>query len=86
MEADSESYRIGDGGDRMKHLWKGLFPYRCELEKEYAYAYSKEQARVIMLRRLAKRHGVHPSTVLSMFPAGGGNHAIELELEITEDT
>jgi hypothetical protein len=68
-----------------KHLWKGLFSYRCELQREFAYAYSKEQARVIMCRRLAKKHDVHPSVVLGLFSGEKQNFTIEIETEFTEE-
>jgi hypothetical protein len=58
--------------------------YRCELQCEYAYAYTQSQARVIMCRRLAKRHGVHPSVVLGLFDGSKDNYRIELEMEVRE--
>ena len=68
----------------IKQLWKGIFSYHCGLEKEYAYAFSREQARVIMARRLAKKHGVHPSVVLGMFDGKRDNFSIEIEMEVKE--
>ena len=65
----------------MKQLYKGIFSYRCEMEKVFAYAASTEQARVIMCRRLAKKHDVHPSTVLSMFDGSKPNYEIKIEME-----
>ncbi len=69
---------------RTKNLWKGLFNYSCALEREYAYAFSKSQARVIMCRRLAKKHDVHPSVVLGMFDGKRDNFSIEIEMEVKE--
>jgi hypothetical protein len=69
---------------KCKQLFKGLFSYRCELEELYAYAYSWEQARVSMCQRLAKKHDVHPATVLGMFK-DRNNFSIEVEMEITEN-
>jgi hypothetical protein len=70
---------------KIKNLYKGLFNYSCALEREYAYAYSKEQARVVMCRRLAKKHDVHPSVVLGMFDGERTNYEITLEMEVKED-
>jgi hypothetical protein len=72
-------------GTKIKQLFKGLFNYSCALEREYAYAHSKDQARVIMCRRLAKKHDVHPSVVLNMFNGKRDNFSIEIEMEVTED-
>jgi len=69
----------------MKKLYRGLFNYRCELEREFAYAYSKEQARLIFCRRLAEKHDVHPSVVLGMFDGKKDNFIIEIEMEVTEN-
>ena len=70
---------------KAKQLFKGIFSYRCELERLYAYAYTKEQARLIMCRRLAKKHDVHPSTVLAMFDGSSDNYDIKIEVEFKED-
>jgi len=71
--------------DKCKQLFKGVFSYRCELQREYAYAFSKEQARVVMCRRLAKKHGVHQSVVLSMFNGERDNYQITIETEMREE-
>jgi len=68
----------------MKNLWRGAFSYSHEAHILYAFAYSKEQARVIMCRRLAKKHDVHPSYVLSMFDGSKPNFTIDLEMEMKE--
>ena len=69
----------------MKSLWKGLFNYSCGIERLYTYAHSKEQARVIMCRRLAKKHDVHPSVVLAMFDGKRDNFSVDIEMEVRED-
>ena len=68
----------------MKSLYRGAFSYSHEAHILYAYAHSKEQARVIMCRRLAKRHDVHPATVLSKFDGKKDNFEISIELEWRE--
>jgi len=62
-----------------KICWKGIFNYRSGIERVYAYSYSKEQARLVMCRRLAKKHDVHPSVVLGMFDGSRDNFIIEEE-------
>ena len=66
---------------KAKELWKGLFSYRCEMEKLYAKAYSKEQARVMMCRRLAKKHEVNYGAVLALFDGSKDNFDITIEKE-----
>jgi len=70
---------------KIKNLYRGAFNYRNSVNVLYAYAFSPEQARVIMCRRLAKRHGVHPAVVLSLF-GDGENYEITVELEIKEES
>lgn len=68
----------------LKRLWRGVFKYPGgAVVVEYTYSYSRDQARVIMCQRLAKRDGVHPSVVLGMFD-DGDNYTIETEMEIKE--
>ena len=69
---------------KLKQKWRGLFNYNRMPVIEYAYAFSKEQARVVMCRRLAKKHDVHPATVLSMFNGDRDNFSIEIEMEVKE--
>ena len=75
---------MGKAKGRIKTKWKGVFSYRCELERLYCHAYTKAQARAIMCRRLAKMHDVHVGTVLSMFDGNKPNFNIEIEIEYRE--
>ncbi len=68
----------------IKTLWRGSFNYNRMPVIEYAYAFSKEQARVVICHRLAKKHGVHPAMVLSMFNGSRDNFNIEIEMEVKE--
>ncbi len=70
--------------EKCKQLFKGIFNYSCELERVFAYAYTREQARIVMCRRLAKKHDVHPSLVLGMFDGHKDNFSIEIECEYKE--
>jgi len=69
---------------RVKQLWKGVFNYRGEMPIVRRYAYTREQAWLLMCRYLAKRHGVDPAWVMGMFKPGSDNHSIELEVEVVE--
>ncbi len=68
-----------------KSNYTGIFNYSHEIIKLYAYAYSKDQAREIMLQRLAKQHDVSVFTVRGRFPKGADNHEIRLEIEWREE-
>ena len=68
-----------------KHLWKGIFVYHHEQCKEFAWAYSEIQAKMVMCRRLANRQGVHPSVVFGYFDGSKDNYRIQKEIEIDED-
>jgi hypothetical protein len=68
----------------VKQRWRGCFNYSRSSEILYAYAFSKEQARVVMCNRIANKHGVHPSKTLSLFKEGKDNHEITIETEFSE--
>lgn len=63
----------------MKKLWRGVFSYSCGLEIEYAFAFSPKQAKVFMMRRLAKKHEVSYQHVFMMFNGEKPNFIIEEE-------
>ena len=65
---------------KIKQLYRGVFSYRCELQREYAYAYNKRQAWKLMCDRLAKKHQVHPSHVYALFDGSKLNYEIRLEI------
>lgn len=68
----------------LKQLFKGVFGYHCGLERVYAYAYTQEQAKVLMFRRLAKKHDVHPSVVFGYFRKNPNAVSIQIEIEFEE--
>ena len=63
----------------MKKLFKGVFSFRCEIERHYSKAGSKEQAKVFMLRKIAIKHEVPYSFVYGMFDGNKNNYFIEEE-------
>ena len=68
----------------MKHLWRGAFNYRNTAIVLYASAYSKEQAKLLMCKRLANKHDVNPSVVMGYFDGSRDNYTIEIETEFKE--
>ena len=68
----------------MKHNWKGIFNFRRELYVKYAFAYSKDQAKVIMARRIAKEQEVLPVVVLGFLKDHPDSYEITLEQEFVE--
>jgi hypothetical protein len=70
---------------RIKQLWKGIFNFPAGLKREYAYAYTEEQARVLMIKRLAKQQGVDPSFLFDWLSKHPAKYTIKLEIEFTEE-
>lgn len=71
-------------GCMMKHNWKGMIDFKTKLYIEYAFAYSKDQARVVMARRIAKKQGVLPWVVLQYLKEHTDKYEITLEQEFAE--
>ena len=71
----------GSGGFKMacKSLWRGVFNFHNELKKEYAYAFTQEQAKLVMAKRLAKRQEVLPVVVLSWLKTHPCSYEIKKE-------
>lgn len=67
----------------IKNLYKGIFDYPTGIIILRTQAYSQEQARVIFCNRLAKKHNVHVSSVLSRFNEKP-NYEIIKEIEFKE--
>lgn len=70
---------------RIKQLWKGIFSFPVGLVREYAYAYTEKQARILMVKRIAKRQGVDAGFLMNWLTQHPAKHTIKLEMEITED-
>ena len=62
-----------------KRLWKGIFNFRNEIKREYARAYSPEQAKLIMARRIAKKQEVAPVVVMGWLKEHPNSYEIKLE-------
>lgn len=52
---------------REKKLWKGIFQFPHTIYVEYAKAYSADQAKVMMLRRIAGKQGVSYGNAITYF-------------------
>jgi hypothetical protein len=67
-----------------KSLYYGLFNFRNELRKLYAYAYTEKQAKIVMARRLAKQQEVLPVIVLKWLKEHPNSFRIVTETEWRE--
>lgn len=63
-----------------KVLYKGVFSYSHELVVKFAHAYTGRQAKVFMMRQLAKEHGVRYNIVAQIFNGQKPNFLISREL------
>ncbi len=68
----------------IKQLWRCVFSYNCGLEREFVYAYTNKQAKVLACRRLARKHGIHPSHVYALFDGSRANFSVEPEILFKE--
>jgi hypothetical protein len=62
-----------------KFLFKGLFNLRNEIVREFAYAYTEEQAKVIMVRRMAKKQEVLPVVIFGWLKEHPNSYEIKRE-------
>jgi hypothetical protein len=69
---------------KIKQLWKGMFNFRRELYIEFAYAYTVDQAKIVMARRIAKKQEVLPVIVLGYLKDHPNSFEIKLEIEFKE--
>lgn len=69
---------------KIKNLYRGAFNFAHAVEFEYAYAYTERQAKAIMCRRLANKHGVGFLTVWQLFDGSKNNFEITIEMEVTQ--
>jgi len=69
----------------IKKLFRGAFNLNRAPVVMYAHAWTERQAWLVFCRRLAKRDGVHPSHVMSIFDGSKANYEITIETEYKED-
>jgi hypothetical protein len=68
----------------VRQLFRGVFNYHRSVVTEYVYAISKRQAWLLICKRLAKRDGVLPMSVMQLFDGSRDNFSIEIEMEVKE--
>ncbi|MCK9431583.1 MAG: hypothetical protein M0R00_01330 [Candidatus Omnitrophica bacterium] len=68
----------------IKNLYKGMIQFRKKLYIEYVMAYTEEQARIMIARRIAKKQSVLPVVVLSWMKEFPNNFDIKIETEFKE--
>lgn len=81
MGATSKSKATGIA--KSKKLWRGVFNFRHQIVIRYLQAYSADQAKVLMMRRIAQEHGVPYSYVFRLFDGSIDNFEITEEKEGT---
>mgnify|MGYP001593508551 CR=1 FL=1 len=64
---------------RRRLLFTGLFNFGREVEKLWAYAYSGRQAKIYMMRQIAKKHSVIYSAVANIFNGDKDNFDISVD-------
>ena len=72
------------GVKKNRSLYRGVFNFSCGSEIKYAYAYSPAQAKVIMMQRMAREHGLIFQVVAGRFKGDIDNFKIETEMEFKE--
>lgn len=61
-----------------------MIDFKTKLFIEYAFAYSKDQAKIVMARRIAKKQQVLPWVVLQYLKENPDKYEITLEQEFAE--
>lgn len=62
--------------EKIKKKYKGWFNFRTKVRFEYCSAYSIGQAKVLMMRSIAKKDGVQYSYVFNEFNEKNDNHKV----------
>ncbi|HHT9146510.1 MAG TPA: hypothetical protein ACFYD4_12705 [Candidatus Wunengus sp. YC61] len=70
--------------ERCKQKYCGVFNYAHEVYILYCYAYSPAQAREILFKRLADKHGVEVCRVRQLFDGSKDNMSIMVEVNFKE--
>ena len=65
---------------KKKSKWYGIFNFHLSIKQEYAYAYSKKQAKIIMARRIAQKQDVSVVVVLKYLKDNPDSYEIKEEL------
>ena len=68
-----------------KSLYLGIFALYVEKKKEYAMAFSVDQAKKIIVDRMAKKQGVEPKVIWDWMKEHPGMWDVKLEIEWEEE-
>lgn len=68
----------------VKSLFKGIFNLHNEIKREYAYAFTDKQAKIVMAWRIAKKQEVLPVVVLGWLRDHPNSFEIKIETEFKE--
>jgi hypothetical protein len=69
---------------KCKDLYRGVFTFPVEMKREYSSAYSLEQAKKLMVDKLAGKQGVPAKTIWEWLEKHPGNWEIRKEIEWKE--
>lgn len=69
----------------VKNTFKGVFAFRTGQRKEYAAAYYLEQAKKLIVDRLAKKMVVFPEVIWNWMKQHPELWEVKLEIEFTEE-
>jgi len=64
---------------KIKKLWKGIFNFKVGIVREYTYAYTQKQARVMMIRRIAKKQGINNIILFRWLEEHPTRYSIQIE-------
>lgn len=64
---------------KIKSLYKGRFNFHHEVFIEHAFAYTALQAKCIMIRRIANKHGVSYLTTYNYFHDHADSCSVKIE-------
>lgn len=68
----------------IKNLYLGIWMFPVKKEKEYASAFSLQQAKKIMVDRIAKKQNVLPVVIWNWMKAHPSLWDVKLEIEFKE--
>lgn len=70
---------------KVKDLYKGVFDNRGETFVQYVYAGSEKQAKLLMIRQIAKGMSKDPAPLFFLFDGSRDNFCVRKEMSFEED-
>ena len=71
-------------GQKVKHLWRGVFNLNRKVRIMYAYAFTEKQAWMVFCKRVADKDGVSARQVMDYF-SDSEKYEISKEVEFKEE-